>query len=214
MSDENRKVIFEGLCRLQERVPYSKITISQICEEASVSRKMFYSHFENKNAIMTWHFDDILSKTLALIGREKTWLEGETEFCKMWMENRPLILDSFQDDSYDAVSAHSYHTSRDAYLKTVEEELKITPDIKLKFQINAITLLHSSLTYQWLQFEERETPEEFCLLLQTTIPEDLRELFDEHVLMKRERQDQGDDRLDELFGKHGMYRSNIRHPWH
>ncbi len=214
MSEDYKKLILEGLCRLSEKMPYAKITISQICQEASVSRKLFYSHFENKNAIMTWHFDDVLSRTLGLIGREKTWLEGETEFCEQWMQKRNLILDAFQDDSYDAVSTHSYRASREAYLKTIQEELKITPDRKLKFQINAITLLHSSLTYQWLQFEERETPEEFCLLLQTTIPEDLRELFDSHVLKKRELKKGAENLPGTELEKHGMYRSNVRHPWH
>ena len=214
MSEDIRRMIFSGLCRLQKTIPYAKITISQICAECSLSRKMFYHYFDNKNAIMVWHFDEILHQTLALIGREKTWLEGETEFCELWMKERDLILDAFQDDSYDAVSNHSYQMSRDYYLKTLEEELHVVPDKVLRFQINALSLLHSSLTYQWLQFEDRETPEDFCRLLQTTIPENLREMMDSHVLQKRENLKKKGSEKEPLMGKHGFYRSNVQHPWH
>ncbi len=38
--------------RLVDECPYDKITVNQICLDAGVSRKTFYSHFQNKAAIV------------------------------------------------------------------------------------------------------------------------------------------------------------------
>ena len=40
-----------------KRKPYGKISISEVCEHAGVSRKAFYAHFQNKEAIVSELFD-------------------------------------------------------------------------------------------------------------------------------------------------------------
>lgn len=45
---------FRGLL---EKYPYGKITVSMICDDTGIARKTFYSHFSNKEDIITKIFE-------------------------------------------------------------------------------------------------------------------------------------------------------------
>lgn len=46
----------QGFRRLLGREPYKKITVAEICEEAGIARKTFYTHFDNKEDVISYIF--------------------------------------------------------------------------------------------------------------------------------------------------------------
>lgn len=54
--DSTSQAIERSFRELVESEPYRSITVSDICENAHLSRKSFYAHFENKEAIVSHIF--------------------------------------------------------------------------------------------------------------------------------------------------------------
>ena len=52
-----REVIEKSFMELVGEMPYTKISVTDICERAGVSRKMFYTEFENKEDVVRALFE-------------------------------------------------------------------------------------------------------------------------------------------------------------
>ncbi|MGV8082403.1 MAG: TetR/AcrR family transcriptional regulator [Coriobacteriia bacterium] len=52
-----RKKLFDSLCGLMSRKDFNKITVSEIVEEAGLSRHAFYSHYGKKEDLLVEHID-------------------------------------------------------------------------------------------------------------------------------------------------------------
>lgn len=94
-----RKLIQNALFNLMQTSPYRKIRISQIAEEADISRSTFYQHFETKDALLLSVADEIIESYFQaidemLLGSDKS--PTRLLFSK-WQENlerMKLILDA------------------------------------------------------------------------------------------------------------------------
>ena len=54
LATRSRLMLAEGLFRLMERDRYQGLTISQICQEAGMSRQTFYQHYRKKDQVLAW----------------------------------------------------------------------------------------------------------------------------------------------------------------
>lgn len=50
------EIVEKSFRQLLKGCPYRKITVAMICEDADISRKTFYSHFHNKEDIISYIF--------------------------------------------------------------------------------------------------------------------------------------------------------------
>ena len=88
ISARNQHSITTGLLELMQKIPYEEITVTQICQSAGVSRRIFYHLFSNKTDAL-----------YALVDR--TILSGESyrpditdeplRFCLYWRDQKPLL---------------------------------------------------------------------------------------------------------------------------
>lgn len=62
MKKEAKKRIYQSTIHLLESSPYEKLTISQICEEAHLSRQSFYIYYHSKNDLIKSVYLNILEK--------------------------------------------------------------------------------------------------------------------------------------------------------
>lgn len=58
MADSNitKRALATALKELMEDVPFSKISVSDICEKCAMNRKSFYYHFRDKYDLVNWIF--------------------------------------------------------------------------------------------------------------------------------------------------------------
>lgn len=54
------KVIKDALISLVDKEPYAKITVTQLCREADITRSTFYLHFNNVTDVLNQVLDDAL----------------------------------------------------------------------------------------------------------------------------------------------------------
>ena len=62
--NESKQMILDGFIRLLVYEKYDEITISQIAQEAGITRMTLYRHFKEKEDILIFHFEQSLKKVL------------------------------------------------------------------------------------------------------------------------------------------------------
>ena len=94
----NQALLEEAFLRLALRHNYDDITISDICREAGLSRKVYYRLFENKNDVLFALIDHTLGSFEAYEPEE----EPLHRFFSYWKKNR-LVLDVLGKNGCNAV---------------------------------------------------------------------------------------------------------------
>ena len=52
-----KRALAEALKQLMEELPFSKISVADICEQCNMNRKSFYYHFKDKYDLLNWILD-------------------------------------------------------------------------------------------------------------------------------------------------------------
>ena len=94
-SARRQRQLEQCLLELMEDIPYSSITISQICDQAGISRKSFYRSFDSKEGCLFALLDHII-----MYGNSYYMPEGSQDFsgadfyiriCEYWQKQTPLL---------------------------------------------------------------------------------------------------------------------------
>ena len=86
-SAKNQLLLEQAFLRLSLQYNYDDITISDICREAGLSRKVYYRLFENKNDVLYSLIDHALGSFEAY----EPEMEPLHRFFSYWKEQRPLL---------------------------------------------------------------------------------------------------------------------------
>lgn len=94
-SARRQRQLEQCLLELMDEIPYSAITISQICDRLGVSRKSFYRYFDSKEGCLHALLDHtILNGTTNYIpdtGVALTASDFCTRICEYWRNQAPLL---------------------------------------------------------------------------------------------------------------------------
>lgn len=129
MADSNitKRALAAALKELMEQMPFSKISVGNICEHCAMNRKSFYYHFRDKYDLVNWIFDT------EFIGRARqksyaTCWDFTLELCSFLYENREFYRKALQIQGQNSFSEHF----RDFLLPVLEEYLRpVFPPHKL-----------------------------------------------------------------------------------
>ena len=86
-SAKNQALLEKAFLRLSLQFNYDDITISDICREAGLSRKVYYRLFENKNDVLYALIDHALGGFEAY----EPEMEPLLRFFSYWKEQKPLL---------------------------------------------------------------------------------------------------------------------------
>ena len=89
MADSNitKKALASSLKKLMEQIPFSQITVGNICELCDMNRKSFYYHFKDKYDLVNW----IYATEIKDATDEKTYtsiFDFLCDICKYFESNR------------------------------------------------------------------------------------------------------------------------------
>lgn len=158
ISARNQKKVTAGLLELMQKVPYEEITVTQLCQTAGVTRRVFYHLFPNKTDALHAVIDN------AILGTESYRPEISDEilrFCLYWREQRPL-LDALRRNNLsnlllERMVGNIIHEDYDVryWLKDYDRDTGM--DIII---YNLCGIM--GLTYSWYATGYRKTPEEMA----------------------------------------------------
>ena len=114
MSNMTKRVLAASLKKLLKQTPLDKITIQDLVNEAEVSRKTFYYHFQDIYDLLEWALVDEGRRVLEAHGTGASWQEKMWNTFQYFEENQTVILNIYRSVQRDSALLER-HTSRLIY---------------------------------------------------------------------------------------------------
>lgn len=182
MEDFKTKMsIFDALDALMRAASFDKITVTQICSEAHISRATFYRHFRDKFAIPQWHLNFAYSRGANEIGRTLPWREGYYISEAIIAERRDFYSNVAKSDDYNAIDNYAPRLRKHVLMTTITDYHHHQLTERLKFQVDATVELEVHLLPKWHYGAYDATLEELCTWLANAIPRELYKMLDTPV---------------------------------
>lgn len=169
MADSNttKKALAEAMKKLMCERPFSKISVSDICDLCGMNRKTFYYHFQDKYELVNWIFDVEFVSVARYTDYTDTWDMLRTLFI-YFDENREFYRKALSVTDYNSFHEHFHELLSTIFLNRMSEFFKdeSISDNKKSFCIQSLSDGFIAATERWLMGKERITAEEFCEYLQ------------------------------------------------
>lgn len=96
MSNATKRVLAMALKERLTKQRLDDITIQSLVDDAQVSRKTFYYHFQDVYALLEWIFVDEGRRILRDISDAEGWQQGLRNIFRYFEENRGMILNIYR----------------------------------------------------------------------------------------------------------------------
>lgn len=172
--------IFKAFSDLLEKKSYKKITIMDICQEASISKATFYRAFDGKPDIVQWLFDRACAEGVDLTGISYNFFEGTVITMRILESQRSLLRKVLKSES-SYYSNITISQRRDALYNTIENIKGIDIDLELSFQIEAYLSMEVVLPRTFLSMDDESAPtvKQFSNLFASMVPRRLYDIINE-----------------------------------
>jgi probable dihydroxyacetone kinase regulator len=171
MPDSNitKKALAMAMKELMEQIPFSKISVSDICEKCGMNRKSFYYHFKDKYDLVNWIFDveffqAVHVRDYNLPNWSWRFLEDS---CQYFYENQSFYRKALQIEGQNSFVEHFRETLK-PLLKMVVKNILADPQYE-EFCINFYSDAFIAALERWLSEKECTEPELFIKMLQSSI---------------------------------------------
>ncbi len=181
-SSITKNALAASMKKLMAEMPFSKISVGDICEACGMNRKSFYYHFKDKYDLVNWIFEtdfidvvrlseysigwDLLEDICRYFYRERVFyrnalrITGQNSFPEFFSVSiRPFII-RFTQEIYQGVNDEEFYVSffGDAFLvamiRWLTEEPQIPPEEFLA-QCKKILVLLAKQVLQDLEKEDK-----------------------------------------------------------
>ncbi len=154
-----RQILADSLKKIMRKVPFAKISIMDICEEAGTSRRNFYRYFPDKYALLNWIYLQELGNQFPK--DDSMLIHDYVPFiCKIVYEDRAFYANAFSVSGQN--SFRSYCKER-MYPKFMHDYGDVfLSDVSASFYVDHITEAIFDRIVMWLKSEPCMPPEEFA----------------------------------------------------
>lgn len=103
MANTTKRMLSLSLKKLLEKNTLDNITIQDITDDAEVSRKTFYYHFQDIYALLEWTLSEDCRHLLESKVKRGDWQESIVALFEYMQENRLIILNAFHSLERDTL---------------------------------------------------------------------------------------------------------------
>ena len=103
MSNTTKRMLSLSLKKLLAKTTLDNITIQDITDDAEVSRKTFYYHFQDIYALLEWTLSEDCRHLLESKVKRGDWQESIVALFEYMQENRLIILNAFHSLERDTL---------------------------------------------------------------------------------------------------------------
>ena len=164
LADSNitKRALAAALKELMKTKPFSKISVSNICEACDMNRKSFYYHFKDKYDLVNWIYYTECVTAL----KEKDYRTGWDlleDLCAYFYENRSFYRKTLYVDGQNSFSEYF----RDIIVAIISSDMDklFDRDDAFQFHVNFYTDAFLCAIKRWLLDRDCIPAEEFTLLL-------------------------------------------------
>lgn len=166
MSESNitKKALASTMKELMMNTPFSKISVSDICELCGMHRKSFYYHFKDKYDLVNWiYYHDFIDITVK--NQPSTFSELYYKLSEYFYENRVFYRNALSVTGQNSFGEYYQELFQALFKAYFEDEFPENCDLDLIAQyyseVSVITLT------KWLKSNPCLPPDEFSDLMKT-----------------------------------------------
>lgn len=166
---QSKKMLTDGLLKLMITNDFSTITVTQICQEANLSRRTFYRLYKSK--------EDILSEYLFLLAEEfksivseavpKHYIEVAAIYFSFWKQHEDFLNLLKKNKMLEVI----YNTAREmapSVFKTVKPNTQLDVDA-LSFALSYSLGGLNGMLIQWVEDGMRLSSDQLVAILKQTL---------------------------------------------
>lgn len=161
MADSNitKRALASALKAQLKEEPFSKISISDICERCEMNRKSFYYHFKDKYDLVNWIFD---TEFAAEAASEYSCVGDYLSALSLYLyENRDFYRYALRIEGQNEFAAHFHETLR----PIIAKELKLGSEVPNDtFRADIICDFFVSTFERWITQRDCIEPTNFMAL--------------------------------------------------
>ena len=116
-AEQSRQKMVRALLKIMEVYDYREITVTQIVQEAGLSRNTYYRLFHNKEEILDLLFEDLFRQFSDRIHTQQIssfWQLMQSYF-DFWQSRKPLLLLLQKNHLLQKVLDHSYDRAQEVF---------------------------------------------------------------------------------------------------
>ena len=171
---QTKEMLAEGLERMVEEMPLSKVRVKDLCERCGVQRQVFYYHFRDKYELLGWIFERDYRAGVSGFAGEGYIARATGAAAALW-ERRLFYRRAFADRSQGSIE-HYIHAFNVSFL---EECVVCSGGREISSRQSFLIRHHShgsiGCIVEWLNGEIDLTPAQFAEWEYASMPEFLRE---------------------------------------
>lgn len=160
MADSNitKRALAAALKELMDEFPFTKISISDICDKCEMNRKSFYYHFKDKYELLNWIFD---TECIAITNQDdyERRVDVMLDFCRYLYENRKFYKNALQVRGQDSFLEH-FHELLKAVVESRLEKLFERKDVPKRY-VEFVSDGLVCAVVRWIMEKEPILPEQF-----------------------------------------------------
>ena len=177
MADSNmtKKALASALKELMKTVPFSKISVGDICNMCEMNRKSFYYHFKDKYDLINWIYTSEFVVGLQNKIYDSEWNILE-DLCDYFYENRDFYRKALQIEGQNSF----YDYFRDVlktvfteYIKDVFENCE-NSEFYVTFYSDAFVVS----IVRWISDKDCMKPQEYTVLLRSCLMDFAKAIMD------------------------------------
>ena len=174
---DSEQALFNALYRLMLDIPIDRITVSQILEEAHVSRSGFYRRYRDKYDLLNSSYERILETTLFTFHTGNTWRGSVRQIYDVLREHKLFFRNAFH--SQDCNSLSNYIFDRTLRMeKEVLRENGVDPEKpENAYRLIAYVSGGLAVTRQWIDDEAYLPLDQLVDILTEIVPQAFKAYF-------------------------------------
>lgn len=164
IAEQSKKKIADALLAVMKQYDYKEITITQLAQEAKLSRKTFYRLFGDKDDVLSYLFETMYIDCFAYMKSRQAQSYWDIVQCYFdFWEERRSILQLFKQSSllavlFDGAYQYSFRIFEYAHSKNVADQFSAHLSYLLAYSVGGI---HSML----LKWVENDMTVPSCVLI-------------------------------------------------
>ena len=166
---ESMDLISQSMLAMIRNRPYSDISITDICENAGVSRKTFYRNFETKEDIVNYILHRKMSEITDQLNLTASHRELFVKFMNYWKKEGTLVRMLYQNNLWDMFTyCLSIYTD---LLKLQETALDRIPDLEMlsEYYYPLYASILATLVKNWTKRKYADSIDQLYAVYQTLL---------------------------------------------
>ena len=148
-----------------------RITVSEICKKANISRQTFYRNFDSKYSLHWWWPTYVHRFYLAEVGRTLDWETGYSHHIELLLMERDFFRVATQYtatiSSLDSIMPHFRELT---LLETLKDYQGVEIDNDLLFCIESWVKMETEVLTEWFRLDSTPSPQEGARRLVSIMP--------------------------------------------